>query len=194
MAINDAGLVEIVGGHLHIHLIANGNTDEIFPHFAGDMGEDFVSVGEGDAKHGARQHLRHVSRQFDWLFFRHKTIEPSNVAAGGGKINYFQPKKQVDKGCFYAKFPPTMKSETLNGVLTFVLGVLVVLGVIFTLRVVIISRELRSMQTVEAIDRNVMLRTQAIYTDASAYNKQYRDAELTRILQSITAKPAPASH
>ncbi|HEX3624093.1 MAG TPA: hypothetical protein VH280_01570 [Verrucomicrobiae bacterium] len=94
-----------------------------------------------------------------------------------------------------------MKSDTLNGVLTFVLGVLVVLGVICVLRVVIITHELRSLQSREVMDHNVMLQTQAVYADAATYNKQYRDPELARILQSIVKQPAtgtpataPANH
>lgn len=87
-----------------------------------------------------------------------------------------------------------MKSETLNAILTFILGALVVAGVICVLRVVIITHELRSMQAQELIDRQVMVQTQAIYADAATYNKQYRDPELARILQSVTTKAAPANH
>jgi hypothetical protein len=89
MTVNNARLIQIVRGHFHIHSIADGNTDEILSHFAGDVCEDFVSVLKGDTKHCPWEYLRHVSGQFDWLFFRHKIIEPPNVAAGGGKINFF---------------------------------------------------------------------------------------------------------
>jgi hypothetical protein len=71
MAINNPRFVQIVRGHFHVDLIADGNTDKIFPHFAGDMGEDLVPIGQRDTEHCAGKHLRHISRQFNWLFFRH---------------------------------------------------------------------------------------------------------------------------
>jgi hypothetical protein len=89
MTIYDARLIEVVRRHFDIHFIADGDPNEIFPHFPGNVRKDFMSVGQGDAKHGAGKHLRYISCQFDWLFFRHKKIEPPNVAIGGGKINYF---------------------------------------------------------------------------------------------------------
>lgn len=96
----------------------------------------------------------------------------------------------MDNSRQFAKFQPTMKSETLNGILTFVLGVLVVLGVICVLRVVNITREIRFLQSTEVRDRTLMVRAQALYADAATYNKQYRDPELAQILQSVVAKPA----
>ena len=67
----DARLGEIVRRHLEVDLVANADADEIFPHLAGNVGEDFVAVGEGNAKHRARQHLGHRTGQFNWFFFRH---------------------------------------------------------------------------------------------------------------------------
>ena len=52
------GFGEIVGGHLNVDLVADADADEVFAHFAGDMGENFVAIGEGHSKHGARQDLR----------------------------------------------------------------------------------------------------------------------------------------
>lgn len=72
MAINNTRFVQIVGGHLNIDLVANGDADEIFPHFTRNMGQDLVPVGKRDPEHCPRQNLCHISRQFYWLFFRHK--------------------------------------------------------------------------------------------------------------------------
>ncbi len=87
-----------------------------------------------------------------------------------------------------------MKFETLNGILTFVLGVLVVLGVVFALRVVDISRDARHLQKLALQDNAVMVQTQQLFADAAAYNQKYQSPDLTRILQSMAARPAPAGH
>lgn len=67
----DAGLVQIVGGHFDLNLVADGDADEMFAHLAGDVREHFVTVGEGDAEHGSREHLGDRSSDFDVFFFRH---------------------------------------------------------------------------------------------------------------------------
>src|SRR5580704_14068859 len=41
----DAGLAEVVRGHLHIDLVAHADADEVFAHFSGDMREHLVTVG-----------------------------------------------------------------------------------------------------------------------------------------------------
>lgn len=188
MTVNDARLVEVVRRHFDVHFVAHGNPDEILPHFAGNMGENFVSVGKSDAKHRAWKHLRHISGQFYWLFFRHKIIEPFNVAGGGRKINLFYTKKQVDNRHVLAKFQPTMKSETLNGILTFLLGLLVVAGVILALRLVNLTRNTRTLQRTALVDNALMVRAQSLYADAKAYNKQYPNPQLESILQSVETK------
>ena len=57
MAESDTGFAEIVGGHFDLDFIADADANEIFAHFAGDMSEDFVTVGQCHAEHGAGQHL-----------------------------------------------------------------------------------------------------------------------------------------
>lgn len=81
-----------------------------------------------------------------------------------------------------------MKSETLNGILTFLLGVLVVASVVLALRVVFITRDTRTLQTMEMTDQAMMVRAQSLYADAKAYNQQYPTPELTRILESVQTK------
>ena len=72
MAEGDARLAEIVGGHLDIHAVADADPDEMLAHLARDVGEDFVAVGQGHAKHGAGQHLGYRAGQFNGFFFCHK--------------------------------------------------------------------------------------------------------------------------
>jgi hypothetical protein len=68
---SDPGFAQIVGRHFDIDPIAHANSDEVFAHLAGDVGEDLVTVGKGDSKHGARQNLSHRSDNLNWFFFSH---------------------------------------------------------------------------------------------------------------------------
>ena len=68
---SDPRLAQIVRRHLDVHLVADANADEILSHFAGDVSENFMTVGQSDPKHGARQNLSHRARQFNWFFLRH---------------------------------------------------------------------------------------------------------------------------
>ena len=77
-----------------------------------------------------------------------------------------------------------MKCETMNSVLTFVLGAFVVLGVIFALQTIIRTRELRTLQIqMTNINANYM-RLQALAGEINAYNQKTPSAELTHILQA----------
>ena len=71
--VGNARLVQIVLRHLDVDLIAHGDANEVFAHFAGDVREHFVAVRQFDPEHGARQHLRNGPRQFNVLFSRHDT-------------------------------------------------------------------------------------------------------------------------
>ena len=66
---SDAGFVEVVGGHFHLHTVANGEADEAFAHLAADGGEDEVLVVEFDAEHGSGQDDFHATFDFDVFFF-----------------------------------------------------------------------------------------------------------------------------
>lgn len=88
-----------------------------------------------------------------------------------------------------ATFPFTMKSESLNGILTFILGVLVVLGVIFAVRMIMITHELRSLQKEATRYNAIMVQTQAVFNDAQLYYQKYQDPALAQILR-VAAKPA----
>jgi hypothetical protein len=81
-----------------------------------------------------------------------------------------------------------MKCETTNTVLTFVLGVLALLGVIFALQTIFRTREYRSLNFQAAVANNTFMRIQALANDAQAYNQKSPNPELTRIIQSVVAK------
>ncbi len=84
-----------------------------------------------------------------------------------------------------------MKCETMNTVLTFVLGVLALLGVIFALKTIFHTREIRSLQ-LAIPQKSYMLTVQSLYNDSAEYGKTHPD--IIRILQTVqTPKPATRS-
>ncbi len=83
-----------------------------------------------------------------------------------------------------------MKCETTNTILTFVLGVLALLGVIFALQTIFRMREYRTLTVQAAVANNNFMRIQSLANDTQAYNQKNPSPELTRILQSAQAKPA----
>ena len=83
-----------------------------------------------------------------------------------------------------------MKNESLNGVLTFVLGVLVVLGVVFALRVYFAERDTRALQSQVLFVNTRITQARALVAATAAYNQKAQSPELTRILQSLQ----PSSH
>jgi len=86
-----------------------------------------------------------------------------------------------------------MKCETMNSVLTFVLGVFVVLGVIFALQTIFRTREFRTLQITAIQDQAVLAQVEQLESlarDVMDYNKSHPSPELTRILQAAQVKPA----
>lgn len=53
---------EVVRGHLDVDLVADAEADKVFAHFAGDMCQDFVAIGQGHPKHCAREDLCYRAR------------------------------------------------------------------------------------------------------------------------------------
>ena len=67
-AVDDAGLGEVVLGHLHLHPVAGREADKALAHLARDMGEDDVlAVVQLDAKHRAGQNGHHFAFDFDYI-------------------------------------------------------------------------------------------------------------------------------
>ena len=85
-----------------------------------------------------------------------------------------------------------MKSETLNGLLTVVLGILIVAGVILALRMYFLTHEYRSYKQQAALCQAVIVQTQSVYNDAMVYNQTYKDPQLARILATV-GKPKSAT-
>jgi hypothetical protein len=85
-----------------------------------------------------------------------------------------------------------MKSGITNTVLTFALGVLAVAGVIFVLRTVIQTRELRTMTIQAAGENGYLNQAQSLLNDVAVYNQKNPSPELTKILQSVQSHAAAA--
>jgi hypothetical protein len=81
-----------------------------------------------------------------------------------------------------------MKYETTNTVLTFILGALVLLGVLFALKTITRTRELRLL-TSQAMTANTgLIRERAFFNDCLEYNKTHPD--MNYILQPFETKSA----
>jgi hypothetical protein len=83
-----------------------------------------------------------------------------------------------------------MKCETTDTVLKFVLAALVILAVIFALQTMFRTRELRSLNLQATMANNNVLRVRSLYNDSLIYSQKNPDPDLTRILQTVQAKPA----
>jgi len=85
-----------------------------------------------------------------------------------------------------------MKRETTNTIMTFVLGALAVLGVVFALQTIFGQRELRSLQIQATVDNSYRMTVEAIANDAFAYSQKNPNPDILRILQAAGVKaPAP---
>ena len=65
----DAALVEVVGRHLHLHPVADGQAHPPLPHLAADGGQHHMFVLQLDTEHCARQHRGDAAFDFDMIFF-----------------------------------------------------------------------------------------------------------------------------
>ena len=77
-----------------------------------------------------------------------------------------------------------MKCETTNTILTFILGALVLLGVVFALKTINHTREMRLV----ANRATELLREQAFFNNCFDYGKTHPD--INHILQPLLPKPA----
>ena len=86
-----------------------------------------------------------------------------------------------------------MKSEIMNSVLTFVLGVFIVLGAIFAVRAISGQREFRELQfnaTQSQAGLNQLNQIYLLVNDTREYGKAHPSPEITRMLDALQAKPA----
>ena len=63
--VGDSAFAEVVGGHFHLHLVANIQADVVLAHFARDMSEDRVAIDQFDPEEGAFEDLLHDSFHFN---------------------------------------------------------------------------------------------------------------------------------
>jgi hypothetical protein len=83
-----------------------------------------------------------------------------------------------------------MKNDLSNWVLTLVLAVLAVAGAVFVLRTVMQTREWHTINILAANQNNFIGQSQVLLNDVAAYNQKNPSPELTKLLQSLQAKPA----
>jgi len=81
-----------------------------------------------------------------------------------------------------------MKCEITNTILTFVLGLLLVLGVVFALQAVNYTREIRSLQTQLANSQRSLNILNLLLNDAVQYGKTHPD--INPVIQPFEAKSA----
>lgn len=67
----DARFGEIVRRHFHSHAVADGEADEVFPHFSRNMRQHFVLIVQGHAKHRARKDRFDDAFEFNRLLITH---------------------------------------------------------------------------------------------------------------------------
>ncbi len=70
-SIGDTGLGEIVRRHLETDAVANGEAHKMAPHFAGDMGKDFMLVIQHHSEHRTWQNRLNRSFQLNGLLTTH---------------------------------------------------------------------------------------------------------------------------
>lgn len=102
-----------------------------------------------------------------------------------------RPKKVVDICRQSARVPRlVMKSDTTNTILTLVLAVLVLAGVLFALKAIFGTRELRSMSMQYNAANTSLMRQQAFLNECEFYSKTH--PAITSILESV--EPQTAKH
>lgn len=65
---DNAGFVEIVGGHFHFHAISGGEADKTLPHFTGDGRQDHMLIIKPNAEHCPREDCFYTTFNFNMIF------------------------------------------------------------------------------------------------------------------------------
>ena len=196
MTESDACLAEVVGGHLDIDFVADADADEVFAHLAGDMGEDFVSVGQGDSEHGAGQHLGYRAGQFDWFFFGH---------ANDGCVRYFMPLSRAEinpqsggQGLkthwTFERKPvqsrPVMKNNLVPTLLNWVLATSVILAIWSCTQFFFRTRDLRGQAALLQAEMGKFQQNRnflnLLLNDTVEYSR--RNPDMEKVLESVGLK------
>lgn len=64
----DTSFAHIVGRYLDAYLVTNDEADETLAHFARDVGEELVTIGNFDAEHGSCKNGGDNTLHFDFAF------------------------------------------------------------------------------------------------------------------------------
>jgi hypothetical protein len=83
-----------------------------------------------------------------------------------------------------------MKNDLTTTIMNLALAALVILGVLFTILTMMRTRDLRQLTANAAAANQTLVKANSIVNDVTAYNATAKSPELTRILQSLQAKPA----
>jgi hypothetical protein len=83
-----------------------------------------------------------------------------------------------------------MKNDTITTALNTLLAALVFLCVLFEILSMFNLRKERALMLQGAYAKNALSVFQSLANDTAAYNASHPSADLTRLLQSIQAKPA----
>ena len=70
-------LRKIVGGHFQGDIVAGQDTDEVHPHFAGNVGIDHMAGLDFHSEHGIGQELLYHTFNSDYIIFCHVNISGS---------------------------------------------------------------------------------------------------------------------
>jgi hypothetical protein len=65
---DNSGLVQVIGRHLHLHAVADGEAHEPLAHFAGNGRQHLMLVVQLDAKHRSGQDRQNAPLNFDVFF------------------------------------------------------------------------------------------------------------------------------
>ncbi len=84
-AVDDAPLLQVVGGHLHSHPISGKNPDAVYAHASRKVAEEFVIfdlvAGNANPEHGVRKRFLHDADEFDYVLLGHRTKEDARTRA-----------------------------------------------------------------------------------------------------------------
>src|SRR5512133_234911 len=69
VSVGDASAGEVVGGELHLHLVAGEDADVVLAHLSGDGREDRMPAVDLHPEHRAREGLGDLAFDLDLLFF-----------------------------------------------------------------------------------------------------------------------------
>src|SRR5436190_778158 len=77
MAKRNSPFRQIVGRNLYHNFVSWQDANEVQAHFARNMGQNLMAIGQFDPKHRVRQELYHLALYFNCVFPRHVRISGS---------------------------------------------------------------------------------------------------------------------